>query len=416
MNQTTPSKGSMAHDRKQGRQQQAFEALLDPEYLDEDLLQAPRKSRSKKANSQAVDGGEFKACGFRLRTASERAGLPIDQGTDNSPGGDRKVTSFDYQTVSTPFAPSGNEDPDIRKLREVLGAGLDEALIREVYNSPQGGSIEATAQALLAMGFGDECSAAHTQVTGTQHQPAGAGAQLEQQGEHSWKMVAELTIPLDSAGLHKMARLSAGATEAGASFWELLPLELRHSIWERLNARQLSQAARTCSFFAAYVRERRSTMKSVTLPPSKGSHLPPVNGWHAPLARVLNTRTAEHDCPRVRMQCLQHKHAVYSCFKAFWMYWGADLSSAAVSGMLAAFPAAHKIDASKCMPHVRHELHAKDLFEAIRRGCQLRRHGVPLTSLDLHGCDTLTIVELTILLDTLDTLQCASSSAYLQQN
>ena len=97
------------------------------------------------------------------------------------------------------------------------------------------------------------------------------------------------------------------------------------------------------------------------------------------------------------------------------MYYGADLSPAAVSGMLAAFPAAHRIDASKCMPHVRHELHAEDLFEAIRRGCQLRRQGVPVTSMDLHGCDTLTIVELTMLLETLDTLQCASCLANVLQ-
>ena len=97
------------------------------------------------------------------------------------------------------------------------------------------------------------------------------------------------------------------------------------------------------------------------------------------------------------------------------MYYGADLSTAAVSGMLAAFPVAHRIDASKCMPHMRHELHAEDLFKAIRRGCQLRHQGVPVTSVDLHGCDTLTIVELTILLETLDTLQCASSLANLMQ-
>ena len=77
----------------------------------------------------------------------------------------------------------------------MLGAGLDEALIREVYSSPQGGSIEATAQALLAMGFGNECTATHTQVTGTQHQLASSGAQLEQQGELSWKLFAEVTTP-----------------------------------------------------------------------------------------------------------------------------------------------------------------------------------------------------------------------------
>ena len=60
----------MPRDR-QSRQQQAFEDLLDPDYLDDDLLSPARGGRKQATKGQKAKEGRTRVPGFRMRAVEE---------------------------------------------------------------------------------------------------------------------------------------------------------------------------------------------------------------------------------------------------------------------------------------------------------------------------------------------------------
>ena len=189
---------------------QAFEALLAS--VDEDDV--PRQ-RQRGGRQGRRGRGEERVPGFRLRDEAS--------------------------TLRAPLGRQGQKGADgMGQLLELLGSTIPADLIGDVYFAC-GGNLEAAMAALLGMaGDGSGTGSAAPGAASEASAAAGAGAE---QGR------------------------AAAPAPVGPCYWDLLPRECRDQVFARLSVRELAQAARSCREWAAYVREQRSGLRSVRVPP-----------------------------------------------------------------------------------------------------------------------------------------------------
>ena len=177
---------------------------------------------------------------------------------------------------------------DLRHLQELFSRSFERGVVEAVYDA-QGGSLAATSAALLAISA--DCSRA-----GPASSSAAAESNTSSKGKPRqawWASVAAWQWPAAHRDVHSDAPLDFARTStlpgepaeitaaalpscppsdslycaSGSCAWSLLPAEVQRQVYARLSAHDLALCARTSREFAAHVAERRSTVRTLILPP-----------------------------------------------------------------------------------------------------------------------------------------------------
>ncbi|KAK9812694.1 hypothetical protein WJX72_002213 [[Myrmecia] bisecta] len=198
----------------------------------------------------------------------------------------------------------------LEPLYELFGDRLDREVIAEVYQNVA--SVEAAVEALIQLGLTDD-------------QLSASGA----------------SIPSE-------AQATSAAQTGKAPLWDWLPNDVKQLVFRQLSLRDLAKAARTCQEFAGHIREMRSSLRRLVIPPG--------------------------------------------------------LSYSAVRGMVTAHIGAQTVTLTKCSSQLRFPNEFEDMFLAVAGGASARVQGRPVTALDLRNCSNITDLDVVALCKTFNHL------------
>lgn len=196
--------------RALSRQQQAFQALLEPDDIEESDQRRGSQGKGKASSARKFKSMDTKTPGFKLHEAQN----------ESSPG------------------PSGSGGSDLAHLQELFGQTLAHEVIQDVYEAC-GGSSEATVEALLSMSGGEPAPIRDSEKA---EQPSPLATQ-----------------PANAA--------SHGRDPEQPCFWDLLPEECKLLILDHLSLKELARAAGTCRELAQHVCAQRRSITRIMVPP-----------------------------------------------------------------------------------------------------------------------------------------------------